>query len=133
MQNRFSVADRSAADVLDACAARGIAFVAWAPLAKGYLARAPGRVARAAARRGVTPGQLALAWVLASSPVTLPIPGTVSPEHLEENVAAAGIRLGADEVGALGRPLPGYVARAFARGLRVRTGRLRSRITGARA
>lgn len=130
VQNRFSLAERSSENVLAACEEREIAFVAWAPLAKGYLAREHGRVARAAAGRGVTAGQLALAWVLARSPVTLPIPGTASPAHLEENVGAAGLRLGSDEVGALERPLPGYEARALARRLRVRTGRLRSWITG---
>lgn len=128
VQNRFSVADRSATDVLEACEARGIAFVAWAPLAKGYLTRRAGRIGRAAAARGVTPGQLALAWVLARSPVTIPIPGTASPGHLEENVGAAEVRLDPADVAALDRPLPGYGARTFVRRMRVRAGRLRSRI-----
>ena len=81
-----------------ACEARGIAFVAWAPLAKGYLTRQVGGIGRAAAARGATPGQLALAWVLARSPVTIPIPGTRSPAHLEENVAAVRLRLDTAEV-----------------------------------
>lgn len=130
VQNRFSVADRSAAAVLDRCEAQGIAFVAWAPLAKGYLARRSGRLSRTAAARGATPGQLALAWVLGRSPVTIPIPGTSSAAHLEENVGAAGLRLGADEVAALERPLPGYEARALARRMRVRAGRLKAAVRG---
>jgi aryl-alcohol dehydrogenase-like predicted oxidoreductase len=132
VQNRFSVADRSAADVLEACEARGIAFVAWAPLAKGYLTRPAGRLGRTAAASGATPGQLALAWVLGRSPVTIPIPGTASPAHLEDNVGAAGLRLSADEIAALARPLPGYEARALARRMRVRAGRVRSAVRGLR-
>lgn len=128
VQNRFSVADRSAADVLERCEAAGIAFLAWAPLAKGYLARARGRLRRKAAAAGATPGQLALAWVLARSPAAVPIPGTSTVQHLEENVGAAGIRLDADDVHGLARPVPGYEARALARRLRVRAGRAKSRI-----
>ncbi|MGH3024500.1 MAG: aldo/keto reductase [Gaiellaceae bacterium] len=132
-QNRFSLADRFSADVLARCEARGIAFVAWAPLAKGYLTRGAGRLGRAAAARGATPGQLALAWVLARSPVAIPIPGTASSAHLEENVAAALLALDSADVAALARPLPGYEARALARRLRVRAGRLKSRLRGARS
>jgi pyridoxine 4-dehydrogenase len=128
VQNRFSVADRSSAPVVDRCAELGIAFLAWAPLAKGYLTRGAGRLARAAATRNATPGQVALAWLLSRSPVTVPIPGTSSSAHLEENVAAAGLRLRADEVAALARPLPGYEARALARKLRVRAGRVRAAV-----
>jgi pyridoxine 4-dehydrogenase len=133
VQNRFSLADRSAADVLERCEARGIAFVAWAPLAKGYLARRPGRLTRVAAARGATPGQVALAWVLGRSPVTIPIPGTASPAHLEENVGAAGLRLSPVDVAALARPFPGYEARALARRMRVRAGRVKSAVRGLRA
>jgi pyridoxine 4-dehydrogenase len=133
VQNRFSVADRSAADVLERCEARGIAFVAWAPLAKGYLARRPGRLSRAAAASGATPGQVALAWVLGRSPVTIPIPGTSSPAHLEENVGAAGLRLGEVDVAALARPFAGYEARVLARRMRVRAGRVKSAVRGLRA
>jgi aryl-alcohol dehydrogenase-like predicted oxidoreductase len=71
--------------------------------------------------------------VLGRSPVTIPIPGTSSPAHLEENVGAAGLRLSPDEVAALGRPLPGYEARALARRMRVRAGRLKSAVRGIRA
>jgi aryl-alcohol dehydrogenase-like predicted oxidoreductase len=133
VQNRFSVADRSTADVLERCEARGIAFVAWAPLAKGYLARRPGRLSRAAAASGATPGQVALAWVLGRSPVTIPIPGTSSPAHLEENVGAAGLRLGEVDVAALARPFAGYEARVLARRMRVRAGRVKSAVRGLRA
>lgn len=132
VQNRFSLADRSAADVLARCEARGIAFVAWAPLARGYLARRSGRLGRTAAARGATPAQVALAWVVARSPVTIPIPGTAAEAHLEENVGAAGLSLDPAEVAALARPLPGYEARALARRLRVRAGRLKSRLREAR-
>jgi pyridoxine 4-dehydrogenase len=133
VQNRFSVAERSAADVVDRCAARGIAFLAWAPLAKGYLTRPAGRLGRAAAARSATPGQVALAWVLARSPVAIPIPGTSSPAHLEENVGAAGLRLDADEIAALARPIPGYEARALARRLRRRAGRVKAAVRRLRA
>jgi aryl-alcohol dehydrogenase-like predicted oxidoreductase len=128
VQNRFSVADRSSADVLERCERRGISFVAWAPLAKGYLARGAGRLARAAAAAGATPGQVALAWVLERSPVAIPIPGTASPAHLEENVGAAALRLSAEEIAALARPLPGYETRALARRLRVRAGRVKAAV-----
>jgi pyridoxine 4-dehydrogenase len=132
VQNRFSVADRSSADVLEACEARRIAFVAWAPLAKGYLARPAGRLRRTAAVRGATPGQLALAWVLDRSPRTIPIPGTSSTSHLDENIGAAALRLSANEVAALARPLPGYEARALARRVRARAGRVKSAVRGLR-
>jgi len=131
VQNRYSVADRSSEDVLAACEARGIAFVAWAPLAKGYLTGGRGRWGREAGARGVTPGQLALAWVLARSPVTLPIPGTASLAHLEENVQAAELRLDSEEVVALARPLIGYQSRVVLRKARVRAGRLRQAVRGA--
>jgi pyridoxine 4-dehydrogenase len=133
VQNRFSVADRSAADVLEACEARGIAFVAWAPLAKGYLTRPAGRLGRAAAARGATPGQLALAWVLGRSAVTIPIPGTSSVDHLEENVAAARVVLLQEDVAALERPLIGYKSRVLLRKARRLTGRLRRAALGGSA
>lgn len=133
VQNRFSLADRSSSDVLARCAASGIAFVGWAPLAKGYLTRPGRRLTRVAAARGATPGQLALAWILARSPATLPIPGTASATHLEENVGAAGLALEPADVAALARPLPGYEARALARRMRARAGRVKSRLRGARS
>lgn len=133
VQNRFSVADRSSADVLEACEAREIAFVAWAPLAKGYLTRPAGRLGRTAAARGATPGQLALAWVLGRSRVTIPIPGTSSIDHLGENVAAAQIALRQDDVEALERPLIGYESRVLLRRARRLTGRLRRAALGGNA
>jgi aryl-alcohol dehydrogenase-like predicted oxidoreductase len=132
VQNRFSVADRSSAEVADRCEALEVAFIAWAPLAKGYLARA-GRLRRVAAGRTATPAQLALAWVLARSPVAIPIPGTASPAHLEENVGSASVRLDAGDVAALARPLPGYETRALARRLRRRAGRVKAAVQGRRA
>jgi aryl-alcohol dehydrogenase-like predicted oxidoreductase len=133
VQNRFSVADRSAEHLLARCEAQGLAFVAWAPLAKGYRTRQVGGIGRAAAARGATPGQLALAWLLARSPVTIPIPGTRSPAHLEENVAAVRLQLDTAEVAALARPLPGYEARVLARRLRVGAGRVKSAVRRLRA
>jgi aryl-alcohol dehydrogenase-like predicted oxidoreductase len=126
VQNRYSLADRSSQDVLDACGARGIAFLPWAPLAKGYLARRDGRVDREAALRGVTPAQLALAWLLHRSPVVLPIPGSSSRPHLVENLEAAAIPLRPEDVAGLAaRPLAGYEARRLLRRARVGAGRLR--------
>ena len=133
VQNRFSLADRSAADVLAECERRGIAFIAWAPLAKGYLARRAGRIGRAAAARHATPSGLALAWVLGRSPVAVPIPGTSSVAHLEENVAAAGVALGRDEAAALERPLLGYESRILLRRARRLSGRLRRAALGGSA
>lgn len=87
--------------VLALCQARGIAFLAYAPLAGGTLGR-PGPALRACARRhGATLTQIALAWLLARSPVIVPIPGTASIGHLEENVAARGLRLSVAEVQAI--------------------------------
>ena len=98
VQNRFNLADRASEDVLDACEPDGIGFIPWFPLATGDLAERGGPLARAAERHGAAPSQLALAWLLQRSPVMLPIPGTGSVEHLEENVAAAGLRLSQDEL-----------------------------------
>jgi pyridoxine 4-dehydrogenase len=103
VQNRYNLADRASEDVLQACERDGIAFLPWFPLATGDLAK-PGSVLDDVARRlGVPPGQVALAWLLHHSPVDLPIPGTSSVAHLEENVAAAGLELGPEEVAALDR------------------------------
>lgn len=98
VQNRFNLEYRDAEDVLEACAEAGIAFLPWYPLAAGPLAEDGGTAARIAERHDATPAQVALAWLLARSPVILPIPGTSSVEHLEENVAAAGLRLSDEEV-----------------------------------
>ena len=91
VQNLYNLEDRSAEDVLDACAAAGIGFIPWYPLATGRLTRTR-RFRRPRGPKGATPSQAALAWLLARSPVMLPIPGTSSITHLEENVAAASIR-----------------------------------------
>jgi aryl-alcohol dehydrogenase-like predicted oxidoreductase len=101
VQNRYNLADRRAETLLDHCEAAGIAFIPWAPLDAAGLAR-PGSVAGEAVKRhGATPSQLALAWLLRRSPVLLPIPGTGSVAHLEENVAGAGIGLDDEEYAAL--------------------------------
>ena len=101
VQNRYNLADRAASDVLDHCTSDGIAFIPWFPLATGELAGEGSPVAKIAAGKGVSPSQLALAWLLHRSPVILPIPGTSSVEHLEDNVAAAGVALTDDEMTAL--------------------------------
>jgi pyridoxine 4-dehydrogenase len=98
VQNRYSVVDRHSEDVLEACEDAGIGFIPWFPLATGDLAEPGGPLDEIARARGATPGQVALAWLLARSPVMLPIPGTSSPEHLEENLRAAELRLSEDEL-----------------------------------
>jgi aryl-alcohol dehydrogenase-like predicted oxidoreductase len=90
-------------DVLEACEARGIAFLPFFPLAVGALGRPHRALDAAAARRGAKPAQIALAWLLARSKVMLPIPGTSSPEHVEENWAARSIELTPDEVAHIAR------------------------------
>jgi aryl-alcohol dehydrogenase-like predicted oxidoreductase len=102
VQNRYSLADRSSEDVLDECERQGIAFFPWYPLAVGDLAQPGGSLGRIASARGATPAQVALAWLLARSPVVIPIPGTASVAHLEENVAAAQLELSDFELAALG-------------------------------
>jgi pyridoxine 4-dehydrogenase len=101
VQNRYNLVDRGAEDVLAHCEAHGIGFIPWFPLAAGDLAQPGGLVAEIAAAHGATPGQVALAWLLARSPVMLPIPGTGSVAHLEENVAAAELRLTGEELARL--------------------------------
>ena len=98
VQNLYNLTARQSEDVLDYCEANDIGFIPWFPLAAGTLAEPGGPVDEIADAHGATTGQVALAWLLARSPVMLPIPGTGSPEHLEENVAAAGIELSDDEV-----------------------------------
>jgi pyridoxine 4-dehydrogenase len=92
VQNRYSVLDRAAQDVLDYCQREKIGFIPWFPLAAGELSAAKD-FASIAARLSVTPSQLALAWLLRRSPVMLPIPGTSRVAHLEENVAASALKL----------------------------------------
>jgi aryl-alcohol dehydrogenase-like predicted oxidoreductase len=101
VQNLYNLANRSAEELLDYSAKNGIGFIPWFPLATGELAKPGGPLAELAAERGATPSQLALAWLLHRSPVMLPIPGTASVEHLEDNVAAAEIQLSDSEFAAL--------------------------------
>jgi aryl-alcohol dehydrogenase-like predicted oxidoreductase len=102
VQNRHSLAGRGSQAVLDACEAGGIAFLPYFPLGAGRVTRQGGEIARIAAAHGVTAAQVALAWLLHSSPATIPIPGTSSREHLEENCAAAALELSAEDMEALG-------------------------------
>ena len=97
VQNRFNLTDRASQDVLEVCERDGLGFLPWYPLGAGNLALPGGVVAEIAHRRGFTPGQVALAWLLQHSPVMLPIPGTGSLAHLEENVEAAFLTLTPDE------------------------------------
>jgi pyridoxine 4-dehydrogenase len=101
VQNRFNLTDRASQDVLDVCERDGLAFFPWFPLAAGDLAKPGGLVADIARAHDATPGQVALAWLLQRSPVLVPIPGTGSVEHLEENVAAAELELDEDELARL--------------------------------
>lgn len=97
VQNRYNLTDRKADDVVDYCAQQGLGFIPWFPVAAGELAKAGGLLDSAAKRHRATVAQLSLAWLLHRSPAMLPIPGTSSIEHLEENVGAAGIKLSDDE------------------------------------
>jgi len=103
VQNRFNLEDRRSDGLLDYCASRSIAFIPWAPLDSGRHAHGSLRtLARVAERHKVSVGAVAIAWLLKHSPAMLPIPGTGSVEHLEENVAAAGIALSAEDMRELG-------------------------------
>jgi len=104
VQNRYSFSDREWDFVLDYCAAKGIAFLPWGPMAQGR--KANEAVEKIAAARRVSTGVVSLAWLLRRSPVTLPIPGTSSVKHLEENVSAAGFRLTDAEFAELGAVAP---------------------------
>jgi pyridoxine 4-dehydrogenase len=103
VQNRYNLADRRSEDVLEACEQDGLAFIPWFPLATGDLARPGHPLDEIASAHDASPGQVALAWLLARSPAMLPIPGTSSVEHLEENVAAARLRLSEEDMERLGR------------------------------
>ena len=102
VQNRYNLADRRWEDVLEACAEQGIAFFPWWPLAVGDLAEPGGRLDAVARAHDATLAQVALAWLLARSPVVCPIPGTASLRHLEENMAAAELDLAPVELVSLG-------------------------------
>ncbi|GGE31223.1 oxidoreductase [Pullulanibacillus camelliae] len=101
VQNLYNLANRESEDLLNYCEANGIAFIPWFPLATGQLAKEGSPLNQLASEKGVQPAQLALAWLLKRSPVMLPIPGTSSVGHLEDNVASAGIELSEDEFNAL--------------------------------
>ncbi len=101
VQNRYNLADRSSEALLQACEREDVAFIPWFPLATGNLAEGGGPLDEISTRHDATTSQVALAWLLAHSPVTLPIPGTSSVEHLEENVAAAELVLDEAELDTL--------------------------------
>jgi aryl-alcohol dehydrogenase-like predicted oxidoreductase len=103
VQNLYNVANRRAEDVLEFCEVGDIGFIPWFPLATGELAKEGGPLTSMAEQHSASPSQLALAWLLRRSPVMLPIPGTSSVAHLEENVASAGIELTDDEFEALAK------------------------------
>lgn len=97
VQNRYNLEDRSSDDVLKACEKLGIAFLPWYPLGAGSVLRSR-KVLDISKRAKATPSQVALAWLLAKSPVMLPIPGTANLEHLEKNAGAAQLALSPDEM-----------------------------------
>ena len=101
VQNRYNLEDRQSDDVLAYCASRAIAFLPWAPLGSGRHTSGAGArraLARVAERQGISVGQAALAWLLERSTVMLPIPGTGSIEHLEQNIGAAAVRLSSEDL-----------------------------------
>jgi len=97
VQNQYNIGDRRHEDVLEYCEKHKLAFIPWFPVAAGKLAQPGGKLDAAAKKHGVTVSQLSLAWLLHRSPVMIPIPGTTSIRHLEENVAATGVQLGKAE------------------------------------
>ena len=101
VQNQYNVGDRQHEDVLQYCEKHHLAFIPWFPVAAGRLARPEGKLDKVAKRHGSTVSQLSLAWLLHRSPVTLPIPGTSSVAHLEENLKAAEIALSAEDMKAI--------------------------------
>ncbi|WP_067682214.1 aldo/keto reductase [Nocardia miyunensis] len=101
VQNLYNLADRTSEKLVDHCEANQIAFIPWFPMATGKLARPGGPLDEIAKDHEATPSQLALAWLLRRSPVMLPIPGTSSVAHLEENVAAAEVSLSDEDYAAL--------------------------------
>lgn len=107
VQNMYNVGARDAEPLLDKATAEGVAFIPWFPLAAGPLAAPGGPLQRIADDHHASPSQLALAWLLKRSPTMLPIPGTKSVAHLEENVAAAQITLSDDEFDTLSRAAAG--------------------------
>jgi pyridoxine 4-dehydrogenase len=135
VQNRYNLFDRVDPELLALCERERIALICWFPLADGELRRGTGALGRIARDRGLAPAQVALAWLLARSPVTLPIPGTRSPAHLEQNLGALEVGLSRTEMAALEAQRRPAVARLrrlarggarrgrrLARGLRARIG-----------
>ena len=102
VQNRYNVADRGSEEVLEVCARDGLGFLPWRPLETGRLTEPEGPLGRIAREHSATPGQVALAWLLRHSPVMLPIPGTGSIEHFEENLEAASLELSEEDLDVLG-------------------------------
>ena len=106
VQNRYNVADRSSEDVLAVCTRDGLAFIPWAPIGRGSAntleSGSSAALEAAASAHGVSVLQVAIAWLLAKSAVMLPIPGTSTVPHLEQNVAAAAVQLSAAELAAIG-------------------------------
>jgi pyridoxine 4-dehydrogenase len=98
IQNRYSLVDRGSEDVLEYCEKEKIGFIPWFPLAAGQLSSGDSPIRRMAERLEATPSQVALAWLLSRSPILLPIPGTSSVAHLEENVAAPRLKIDEDEM-----------------------------------
>jgi pyridoxine 4-dehydrogenase len=103
VQNRYSVTDRGSEDVLKYCEKEKLGFIPWFPLAAGRVSGSESPISRIAAQWKATPSQVALAWLLARSPVMLPIPGTSKVKHLEENVAAAALKVDAKKMQELDR------------------------------
>lgn len=97
VQNRYNLSDRGSEEVVEYCTKHSLGFIPWFPVAAGELAKAGGPLDAAAKRHNATVAQLSLAWLLHRSPVILPIPGTSSVRHLEENVQAGAIELSAEE------------------------------------
>jgi pyridoxine 4-dehydrogenase len=125
VQNRLNLAERACLDVLAHCTETGLAFIAWAPLAKGFLSSASGALKATSRAHDATPAQVALAWLMRRG--ALPIPGTSSARHLEENVGALDVELSDEEADSLERAfLLGYRARRLVRKARARAGRLKA-------
>jgi aryl-alcohol dehydrogenase-like predicted oxidoreductase len=101
VQNLYNLAERQSEDVVAYCEREGIGFIPWFPIASGKLAEDGGAASLLASEKGVTPAQIALAWLLGRSPVILPIPGTSQVAHLEENCAAAQVELTQAELDSL--------------------------------
>ena len=107
VQNRYSLTDRGSEAVLQYCERQKLGFIPWFPLAAGKLSGGESPIVRVAAKLKVTPSEVALAWLLARSPVMLPIPGTSSVKHLEENVAAAGLKIDKEKMDELSQAARG--------------------------